>query len=57
MAADQSRIFGTAVTFSAGYTYLTFSTSIVELGSAGVIWAYCDADNTIALTFHGDNHQ
>jgi hypothetical protein len=31
--ADQSAISGTAITYSAGYTYITFSTTITGLST------------------------
>ena len=105
--ADQSAISGTAITYSAGYTYITFTTTITGLSTCNcmtawlcglpfgvgplwvyvgevvalevraralcfppslplrpaagtnpdLIWAYCAADYTTALAFHGDNHQ
>jgi hypothetical protein len=57
LRADQSAVWGTAITYSAGYTYVTFSSSLTELTTAStLIWAFCDTDHTMSLTFHGDNH-
>ena len=58
LMADQSAISGTAITYSAGYTYITFSTTITGFANTNnLIWAFCDDDHTVELAFHGDNHQ
>ncbi len=41
--ADQSGISGTAITYSAGYTYVTFQTTIPGFGACAIFMGWWQA--------------